>query len=327
MTAGTLRRGVTPPGSAIDSPMAGQPALRIGAHGNIVREYLGGGVWLARIRFRDSNGVTRRVQRLGPPDEFDRHGKLAEDALSEALAERRPPVEVDALGPETLVARLVQQHLDRLAEDGRSPATLATYEFAAAKLEKFIGGLRYGGIDVPPGRRAEVDAYRTRGEDGQTSQDNPAWCPPAGRHGQRLNANPVRDVQPLQAKSQPKGASALSANELRALLLKIKASAFCHEHDLVDPVTLLIATGLRRSELLALRWKDFDADAGTLAVEASWSARRDRLARVEKQDGGGKADVAVALVRRRHADDTPHGELLRRTADDLPFNSRHLARP
>lgn len=33
-----------------------------------------------------------------------------------------------------------------------------------------------------------------------------------------------------------------------------------------DPVTLLIATGLRRSELLALRWTDFDADAGTLTV-------------------------------------------------------------
>jgi len=82
-----------------------------------------------------------------------------------------------------------------------------------------------------------------------------------------LNANPVRDVQPLQAKRQPKGASALSADELRALLLKLKASSLCHEHDLVDPITLLIATGLRRSELLALRWKDFDPHAGTITVE------------------------------------------------------------
>ena len=71
--------------------MAGRPPLRIGQHGKIVREYLGGGVWLARCRYRDSDGVTRRVQRLGPPDEHDQHGKLAEDALIEALAERRPP--------------------------------------------------------------------------------------------------------------------------------------------------------------------------------------------------------------------------------------------
>ncbi len=71
--------------------MAGRPSLRIGSHGKIIREYLGGGVWLARCRYRDSDGVTRRVQRLGPPDEHDQHGKLAENALIEALAERRAP--------------------------------------------------------------------------------------------------------------------------------------------------------------------------------------------------------------------------------------------
>lgn len=44
------------------------------------------------------------------------------------------------------------------------------------------------------------------------------------------------------------------------------ASEECQRRDLVDPVTLLIATGLRRSELVALRWSDFDTDAGTIAV-------------------------------------------------------------
>jgi integrase len=32
------------------------------------------------------------------------------------------------------------------------------------------------------------------------------------------------------------------------------------------PITILIATGLRRSELPGLRWSDFDADAGTITV-------------------------------------------------------------
>jgi integrase len=81
-----------------------------------------------------------------------------------------------------------------------------------------------------------------------------------------LGANPVRDVQPLRSKSQPKGAVALTADELRGLLTKLRASRYCQEHDLVDPITLLIATGLRRSELLALRWSDFDADARTVTV-------------------------------------------------------------
>ena len=80
--------------------MAGRPPLRIGQHVKIVREHRGGGVWLARARFRDADGVTRRVQRSGPADEFDKHGKLAKDALLIALAERQPPV-----GPAATVKR------------------------------------------------------------------------------------------------------------------------------------------------------------------------------------------------------------------------------
>jgi hypothetical protein len=59
--------------------MAGRPPLRIGQHGKISRTYLGGGVWKARCRYRDSDGVTRIIERRGPADELDKRGKLAED--------------------------------------------------------------------------------------------------------------------------------------------------------------------------------------------------------------------------------------------------------
>ena len=45
--------------------MAGRPPLRIGQHGKISRQNLGGGVWVARCRYRDSDGVTRIVERRG----------------------------------------------------------------------------------------------------------------------------------------------------------------------------------------------------------------------------------------------------------------------
>jgi hypothetical protein len=111
---------------------------------------LGGGLWLAQCRYRDSDGVTRKVQRLGPPGIHD-YGKLAEDALIDALGERRPSSRSDAVGLETLVTALVEQHLVRLAEDGRSPVTLATYP--VGKMQKFIGGVRVG--EASPAR---VDA-------------------------------------------------------------------------------------------------------------------------------------------------------------------------
>lgn len=64
----------------------------------------------------------------------------------------------------------------------------------------------------------------------------------------------------------PKGAPSLTAEQLRGLLASVRSSGYCNECDLVDPITLYIATGFRRSELLALRWTDFDQDAGTLTV-------------------------------------------------------------
>ena len=77
--------------------MLGRPSLRIGHHATISRKYLGGGVWLARRRYRDTDGVTRKVQHVGPPDEVDQHGKLAEDAPIEARVERRSPCGSDAI--------------------------------------------------------------------------------------------------------------------------------------------------------------------------------------------------------------------------------------
>jgi pimeloyl-ACP methyl ester carboxylesterase len=46
------------------SPMAGRPPLRIGTHGKISRINQGRGKWLARCRYRDTDGVTRIVEKL-----------------------------------------------------------------------------------------------------------------------------------------------------------------------------------------------------------------------------------------------------------------------
>jgi integrase len=247
--------------------MAGRPPLRIGRHGKINRTYLGGGVWMAFCRFRDTDGVTRRLQRVGPPDDHDKHGKLAEDLLIEALAERRPPSGADAIGLDALVMALVDHYLARLAEDGRSPATLATYKFASDKLRKFLGGVR---VDEASTSRLDAALRSMRTAHGPTMAKQAKTILRGGLQlavmANVLTTNPVRDVQPLRAKAQPKGATALTADELRNLLENVRKSKPCRDNDLADPVTVLAATGLRESELLGLRWNDFDADAATLTV-------------------------------------------------------------
>ncbi|MDO0976016.1 site-specific integrase [Mycolicibacterium frederiksbergense] len=247
--------------------MAGRPPLRIGQHGRIRRTKQANGVWLAECRYRDSDGVTRKVERRGPFDEFDQYGKLAEDALIAALAERQAPGATDTVGPDTLVMALVDQHLQRLAEDGRSVATLATYTFTAEKLRKFLGGVR-----VREATTARLDAAlrSMRTAHGATMAKQSKTILRGGLQlavmASALTANPVRDVNTIRPKAAPKGADALTAEQVRALLIGVRASAYCAQHDLADPITLLVATGLRRSELLALQWSDFDADAATLSV-------------------------------------------------------------
>jgi integrase len=247
--------------------MAGRPPLRIGQRGKISRQYLGGGVWVARCRYRDTDGVTRIVERRGPADDYDKYGKLAEDALIEALAERRPPAGPELTTPETLVVTLIAQHLKRLDEDGRSPATLATYQFASAKLKKFIGGVR-----VREATTARMDAAlrSMRTAHGATMAKQAKTIMRGGLQlavmANAISTNPVRDVDPIKPKAAPKGAPSLTAEQLRGLLADVRSSDYCNEHDLVEPITLYIATGFRRSELLALQWTDFDQDGGTLTV-------------------------------------------------------------
>ena len=247
--------------------MAGRPGLRIGQHGKINRRYLGGGVWEASCRFRDSDGIVRKVQRIGPADEFDKRGKLAEDALVEALAERRTP-SADQISLDTLLMSLVDQHLTRLSEDGRAARTLDTYRFAAGKLAKLIGGVRVGEASTA---RLDAALRSVRTAHGLTMAQHAKTILRGGLQlavlANVLGANPVRDVAPLQSKDRrPRGAVALTADQLPDLLAKLRASAYCRDHDLVDPITLLIATGLRRSELLGLRWADLDTTAATVTV-------------------------------------------------------------
>jgi integrase len=69
-----------------------------------------------------------------------------------------------------------------------------------------------------------------------------------------IGSNPVRE---LKRRRQPKGdvKGALAVDQVRELLKAIEQSAVCRSKDLRDPVLTLAATGLRRGELLALRWK------------------------------------------------------------------------
>ncbi|MFZ0227948.1 MAG: tyrosine-type recombinase/integrase [Mycobacterium sp.] len=270
--------------------------MRIGAHGKITRTYLGGGVWVAPCRYRDNDGVTRVIERRGPADDFDKHGKLAEDALVEV--------------------------------DGRAVRTIDTYEYCAKLFGKIMSGVRVG--EATPARLdAAIRSMRRAHGDVMAVQSKTILK--GGLHlavmANVIGANPVRDVSPMQSKSRPVGAKPLTADELRGLLTKLRESEACQRHDLVDPITLFIATGLRISELLGLLWSDIDEETSTLKVsgEVIRAAGKGLMRIDETKTAAGRRTIplptfaAAVLVARRTV-------VSGRAGDGVPIDGRHLAR-
>lgn len=78
-----------------------------------------------------------------------------------------------------------------------------------------------------------------------------------------------------------------------------------------DLIRLALASGLRRNELLALRWRDIDLDAGRLDIGASLEAQAgaDRRRKSPKSRAGTRGVAlppdAVAILRRRRLDAAP----------------------
>ncbi len=140
---------------------------------------------------------------------------------------------------------------------------------------------------------------------------------------------PVRDVPPLRSKAQPKGAIGLTAEQLRDLLQKLQVSKFCQDHDLVDPITLLIATGLRRSEMLGLRWTDYDDEACTLAVTGKVvRVSGEALQRVdETKSVAGRRIVPVPRFAVENAAEPSRAAVPRTAGGDLPVDGGHTPRP
>jgi integrase len=65
---------------------------------------------------------------------------------------------------------------------------------------------------------------------------------------------------------------------------------------------LALSVGLRRGELLGLRWQDLDVDAATLLVARSQQRIGGAVVRAERaEDGAISEDSIAASVRRRRA--------------------------
>ena len=235
---------------------------------------------------------------MTPEGAADEYGAKAEAALLDAIAARRPPGTGTITGA-TLLVELLDRYIERCRADGDlAPKSVDTYEATLDAVKSRMAGIRVAEADpgllndILKGIRRDHGATRER----HTKVALNAVLTDAVMVG-AITTNPVNELpqrRRRKAERKPKGAPALDVEQVRALLAAVDSSEVCESKDLRDPVILLAATGLRRSELLALRWTDVDLDGRVLTVAASVVRLKGQgLARQDTTKGGESRSVAL----------------------------------
>ena len=197
--------------------------------------------------------MTRRIERMTPAGIDDEYGARAEESLLDAIGARRPPGTGSITGTTTL-GELLTRYIKRCREDGQlAPKSVDTYEATLNAVRSRLADIRVseataGLLDeIMRGILRDHGAIRER----HTKVALNAVLTDAVLAG-AIAANPVRELgqRKRHRKTTVKGAPALDVDRVRTLLKALAEPEVCEVKDLRNPVVLLAATGLRRSELL-----------------------------------------------------------------------------
>ena len=208
----------------------------------------------------------RAVTDVSMPTERRRQARRTFDTLREArswLAATRTAVDTGTYiaGTNLTVTEAVADWLDSKKTEVR-PATLYNYGVHLGNLKSALGEMRVRDVRRRDIERAR-DAMVERGLKKSTvttlltlSRQMFGWLVA----NEVLANNPADHVKPTGAKSEPSTAFTTGA------MLAIRRAIVGNDFELAFVLTLY---GLRRSEVLGLRWSDYDSGGGTLAIQRS----------------------------------------------------------
>ena len=247
-----------------------RPPLEIGTWGKIARRESppGSGRWRATARFRDFDGRTRQVEAWGTS------GAKAERALKASLNWRAVP-SGDEVSADTRVDTLGTMWLADVEHAGRlRPQTLDTYRHTVDRaIVPAIGGLRLR--EVTPGRVDHLLKGISRTHPAKARQVRVVLRAMLALAVRRdaIPANPVDGSQPVPVtRTSPR---ALTVDELHALRAGVRSWQAKPQRgpkraeDLLDVVDVMLGTGARIGEVLAIRWQDVDLSSTPATVTIS----------------------------------------------------------
>lgn len=285
--------------------------IEIGQWGKISSKLVASGRHRAWARYRDQDGETRTVQAFG------KSGAEAERRLRAALHERSH-VATAELSPATDITALGEAWLAELEAIGDvSPQTLAQYR---TDVERTICAPKtgIGGLLLREATTSRIDRFLK-----SVAATHPAkarrikvilggMLGMAARHD-AIAQNPVRET--ARIKGTAKAVRALSVDELAVLRRRVQlwesgapvdGADTAHvgrprAKGLLDLVDVLLGTGARIGEILAVRWSDVDLAVTPATVTISGTVVR---LPGKVSDGGGlvrqsrpKTDAGYRIVK------------------------------
>jgi integrase len=224
------------------------------------------GVYRARTRFRDFDGVTREVKGTG------RSAAAAVRELKAKIADRSAP-SGDLIGPDMRISQVAVIWLSLYRADQRSEATTANeyQRIIENVINPAIGNIRLR--EATAGRLERL--IKAQGSHSRRKKTKTVlkMMFDAAVIDDALPANPVSSTSRLRG--QKKDVQALSVEDLNAVRSAVdawmtkKRPGPKPNQDMPDIVDLLLATGCRIGEVLAIRWTDIDLSGAPPTVSIS----------------------------------------------------------
>ncbi|MDP3951236.1 site-specific integrase [Microbacterium sp.] len=243
-----------------------RPPLPLGTFGTITTTEVRPGVYRARTRFRDFDGVTREVKGTG------RSAAAAVRELKAKIADRSAP-SGDLIGSDMHISQVAKTWLSLYRAEQRSEATTANeyQRIIDNVINPAIGNIRLR--EATAGRLERLIRSQNSHSRRKKTKTVLKMMFDAAVIDDALLANPVSSTSRLRG--QKKDVQALSVEDLMALRSAVdawmakKRPGPKPNQDMPDIVDLLLATGCRIGEVLAIRWTDIDLGGAPPTVSIS----------------------------------------------------------